>query len=364
LTTYLRWICALLLATSAWGQATKPAGHPTAPAPPAAKATSQANGNVSGPAAVEANAPVITISGLCDKPAADKGKAADCKTVVTRAEFEQLINVVAPTMAPPQRKQLATQYGTALVMVHKAHEIGLDQGPKFQELMRVARISVLTKELSQSLQEEAAQISDKDIEAYYHKNEPAFQEVDLQRIFIPRSKQIAESKDKDKDKPSDDDAKKRQQESEETLKKLADTLRTRAAAGEDFEKLQAEAVGASDLKANPPTKLGMVRRTSLPPDQAEIFNLKAGETSQLLTTPNGYLIYKVGEKDTLPLDKVREEITSTMRSQRMQDSLQTIQQSATPELNEKYFAEGPAASGPGDPGATKPGAQPGEAGPK
>jgi parvulin-like peptidyl-prolyl isomerase len=107
-----------------------------------------------------------------------------------------------------------------------------------------------------------------------------------------------------------------------------------------------------------------VRRTSLPPDQAEIFNLKAGETSPLLTTPNGYLIYKVGEKDTLPLDKVREEISSTMRSQRMQDSLQTIQQSATPELNEKYFAEGPAASGPGDPGATKPGAQPGEAGPK
>ena len=68
-------------------------------------------------------------------------------------------------------------------------------------------------------------------------------------------------------------------------------------------------------------------------------DLKPGETSQLITTPNGYLIYKIGEKDTLPLDKVHDEIVSTLRSQRMQDAMQTIQKSATPQLNEKYFAE-------------------------
>ena len=68
-------------------------------------------------------------------------------------------------------------------------------------------------------------------------------------------------------------------------------------------------------------------------------NLKAGETSQLISTPNGYLIYKVGEKDTLPLDKVHDEIVSTLRSQRLQDAMQAIQQSATPQLNEKYFGE-------------------------
>ena len=72
---------------------------------------------------------MITIPGICDKPAADKAapaqpNAADCKTVVTRAEFEQLMEAVAPTIAPPARKQLATQYGMALVMVHKAHEMG------------------------------------------------------------------------------------------------------------------------------------------------------------------------------------------------------------------------------------------------
>ena len=301
---------------------------------------------------------MITINGLCDKPAAQKATTAGCKTVVTKAEFEKLISAVAPNIAPAARKQLATQYGTALVMVHKAHEMGLDKGPKFEELMRVARIGVITKELNQQLQDDASKIPDKDIEAYYHTNEGAFQQADLERVFIPRSKQVVEAKDK----PVDDAAKKSQQESEEAMKKLADSLRARAAAGEDFEKLQEEAAAAAEFKGKPPTKLGKVRRTSLPPDQAQVFSLKPGEASQLITTPNGYLIYKIGEKDTLPLDKVRDEIFSTLRSQRMQETLQSIQASASPQLNEKYFSEAPAAAPGVEP--AKPAVKAPEAGPK
>ena len=360
MTTHRGWIGLLFLATVAWGQAAKPAAPPAPPK--AATATGAAGTNSDGAATLGPGTAVITIPGVCDRPPADKSKAADCKTVVTRAEFEQLVAAVAPTIAPPARKQLATQYGMALVMVHKAHEMGLDQGPRFQELMRVARIGVLTKELSQSLQEQAQKISDKEVETYYHDNEAAFQEVDLQRIFVPRSKELPDTKDK----PADDAAKKAQQESEDAMKKLAETLRGRAAAGEDFEKLQAESIAASGFKGKPPTKLGKVRRSSLPADQSEIFNLKPGETSQLITIPNGYLVYKLGEKDTLPLDKVREEIVSTLSSQRMQDAMQTIQQSATPQLNPGYFAE--AADGPqghapvGE--AAKPAAKPAEPGPK
>jgi hypothetical protein len=351
----------LLLSTVAWGQAAKPV---TPPAPPKAAAASNAPASKT-VGAVAPGAAVITIPGLCDKAPAAKSKAAaaDCKTVITRAEFEQLVAAIAPTMAPPARKQLATQYGTALVMAHRAHELGLDQGPKFQELMKVARIGVLTKELNSKLQDDSGHVSDQEVETYYRNNEGAFQEVELQRIFIPRSKQIGDSKDK----PADDATKKRQQESEETMKKVADDLRTRAVAGEDFEKLQDEAMAASELKGKPPTKLGKIRRTSLPPDQAQIFTLKPGETSQLITTPNGYLLYKVGEKDTLPLDKVREEITSTLRSQHMQDAMQAVQQGRTPELNEAYFEEATPAAPQGNAPhvqAPKPAAKSPESGPK
>jgi hypothetical protein len=340
----------------AWGQAAKPAAPPAPPKAPSASSAVAPKADAAGTVAPDAT--VITISGLCDKPATQKAAAAGCKTVVTRAEFERLISAVAPNIAPAARKQLATQYGTALVMVHKAHEMGLDKGPKFEELMRVARIGVITKELNQQLQDDASKIPDKDIEAYYHTNEGAFQQAELERVFIPHSKQVVESKDK----PADDAAKKSQQESDEAMKKLADSLRARAAAGEDFEKLQEEAAAAAEFKGKPPTKLGKVRRTSLPPDQAQVFSLKPGEASQLITTPNGYLIYKIGEKDTLPLDKVRDEIFSTLRSQRMQETLQSIQASASPQLNEKYFSEAPAAAPGVEP--AKPVVKAPEAGPK
>ena len=368
LTIYRGGLCFLLFATVAWGQAAKPTSPPAPPraaTAPAATAATGAGADGVGSTVGPATA-VITIPGLCDKPPVEKSKVATCKTVVTRAEFEQLVAAVAPTIAPPARKQLATQYGMALVMVHKAHELGLDQGPKYQELMRVARIGVLTKELNQNLQKQAEKVSDKEIETYYHNNEASFQEVDLQRIFIPRSKQTAESKDKPADDAAAKDAaKKEQQESEDAMKKLAETLRGRAAAGEDFAKLQDEAIASSGFKAKPPTGLGKVRRTSLPPDQSEVFNLKPGETSQLITTPNGYLVYKVGEKDTLPLDHVRAEIVSTLQSQRMQDSMQAIQKSATPELNPKYFADAAADAPRGRaPEAAPPATRAPESGPK
>lgn len=356
MTTHREWICVWFLTAMAWGQAAKPTAPPAPPK--AASASSAAAPKAEAAGTLTPDTTVITINGLCDKPAAQKATTAGCKTVVTKAEFEKLISAVAPNIAPAARKQLATQYGTALVMVHKAHEMGLDKGPKFEELMRVARIGVITKELNQQLQDDASKIPDKDIEAYYHTNEGAFQQADLERVFIPRSKQVVEAKDK----PVDDAAKKSQQESEEAMKKLADSLRARAAAGEDFEKLQEEAAAAADFKGKPPTKLGKVRRTSLPPDQAQVFSLKPGEASQLITTPNGYLIYKIGEKDTLPLDKVRDEIFSTLRSQRMQETLQSIQASASPQLNEKYFSEAPAAAPGVEP--AKPAVKAPEAGPK
>jgi hypothetical protein len=365
LTTHRGWISLLLLTTMAWGQAPKTPAQ-SAPSKPAALSHAAASPSVSN-TGVSGGAAVITIPGLCDKPPADKSagtsKTSDCKTVVTRAEFERLVDAVAPDLPPANRKQLATQYGVALVMVHKAHEMGLDQGPRFQELMRVARVGVLTKELTQSLQEKAGHVADTEIAKYYHANEAGFQELELQRVFIPRGKQSAD----DKEKEGADDAKKLQQESEEAMKKLADSLRTRAAAGEDFEKLQEEAFVAANLKGKPPTRLGKVRRSSLPPGQSDVFNLKPGETSQLITAPNGYLVYKAGEKDTLPLDKVSEEIASTLRAQRMQDSVQAIQHGASPELNEKYFAGTMPAATPGtDPGKAGPQApaKPPESGPK
>ena len=67
-------------------------------------------------------------------------------------------------------------------------------------------------------------------------------------------------------------------------------------------------------------------------------DLKSGEVSELITDQSGYFIYKAGEKDTVPLEKAKEEIHSQIQGQKMQDAMQALQQSSTPKLDEKYFA--------------------------
>lgn len=350
-----RGLICLLFIPFALGQAPKPITPvPQKPAAPAAAPTGAASPtNAPESPKTAPNAAVITIQGLCDNPSADKTAASDCKTVVTRAEFEALADAIAPTMAPSARRQLATSYANILVMDHEAHKLGLDQGPRFEALMKAKRMEAMAQELGRTIQEKAGQVPDKDIEDYYHKNSVAYEEANLQRLYVPHSKQL----EAPKEKLSDEDAKKRQQEAEDVMKKEAEALRARAAAGEDFAKLQEEAYTTAGIKTKPPSpSMGKVRRTSLPADQASVMDLRPGEISQVISNPSAYFVYKIGEKDTLPLDKVREEIHGTLRQQRLQDSMQAVQQSATPTFDENYFAvPGPAPQGmPNPTGGAKP----------
>jgi hypothetical protein len=322
----------IAFALPAWAQATKP---PVPPEKPAAKVSGTSTPDAT---QVPQTAAVITIPGTCDKPEPNKTKTSDCKTVITRAEFEQLLNAVAPGAPSASRRQLATRYANGVAMAHQAHEMGLDQGPRYEELIKIGRIQVLSQELVKHLQEKSSAISDKDVEDYYQNNLPTYQEADVLRLYVPRSKQPDP-----KEKLSEEETKKRDEEFQDTMKKEAESLRARAAAGEDFDALQKEASGKAGFPAGTTnTKLGKVRRQTLPPEQSSVMDLKAGQVSEVFSTPGGYFVYKVVETNTLPLEKVREEIRGTLRSQRMKDSMAAIQKASTPQLNDQYFGEAPA----------------------
>jgi hypothetical protein len=331
----------LLLGTMAWGQAANSTPTPApqqSGAPSATPAANPADNKDANASKVAPDAAVLTINGLCDNPPADKTADPNCKTVVTRAEFERLMESIQPNMPPRVRRQFAMRYSTALIMATKAHQMGLDQGPKYEDRMKLARIQVLSQGLNQAIQEKAGQISDQDLADYYGKNTAAYEQADLQRIFIPHSQTFPASKVK----LSAAEEKKRQKDGDAAMKAEADKLRVRAAAGEDMAKLQEEAFQLAGIKSKAPTtKMGKERRNGLPPAQASVMDLKTGEVSQVFADQSGYFIYKVGPKDTEPLDKVKEEIRSTLRTQRMQEQMQALQQSATPVLDDSYFGEEP-----------------------
>jgi PPIC-type PPIASE domain len=355
----------LLFAAMAWGQAPNSTSTPAAqqPGAPASAAGDPAENKEAEAAKVPPDAPVVTINGLCETPPADKTADPNCKTVITRAEFEKILDTVQPNMPPRVRRQFATRYAMALVMAEKAHEMGLDQGPKFEDRMKLSRLQVLSQAFNQAVQERAGQVSDKDIEDYYNSHSADYQEADLQRIMVPRSQTLPASKVK----LSSAAEEKRRKDSEEVMKNEADKLRARAVAGEDFSKLQEEAYQLAGTKTKAPsTKMGEVRRNGLPPAHASVMELKSGEVSPVISDQSGYYIYKVGKKEVEPLDKAKEEIRGTLRTQRMQEQMQAVQQSATPTLDESYFgAEMPPTHGmPLPPPTGAPSPKPSSPGPK
>ncbi|HZQ68947.1 MAG TPA: peptidylprolyl isomerase [Terriglobales bacterium] len=351
-----RGLVCLLLGGLAWGQAAKPAAPPAAtPQSSAAPMSEPAETKQPDPSKVAADAPVITIAGMCKNAPSDKASSdPNCKTVITKSEFEALLDAVAPNLPPASRRQLANRYATGLIMATQAEKMGLDKGPHYEEMLKISRMQVLAGELQKAMQEKAGNIPDADIQKYYDENKAAYEEADLKRIFVPKNKQL----EAPKVKLTEEQEKKRQADAEAAMKLEADKLHARAVAGEDWSKLQEEAFQVAGFKAKAPsTDMGKIRRSGLPPSQApQVFDLATGKVSPVIADTSGYFIYKMGEKDTQPLDKVKEEIHNTLRAQRMQDSMQAIQQSATPTLNDEYFgaeqAPGAEMMGPGHPPMT------------
>jgi protein-tyrosine-phosphatase len=341
-------VLCLLLGMLAWGQTTwaqtmKPANAAPAKSMQASPKVTKTAPEAASPSSTKAEpgqvapaATVITIPGVCHHSAGTKVHAAStptCETTISRAEFEKVIDAIQPDMPASARKQFAERYAMAIAMANKAHEMGLDHGPQFEEMMQLMRLQVLTQQLLKGVREKTA-VTDKEVEDYYNKNASAYEEVTLERIFVPKAKETQPTAT-----PADPKAHQENADSAADMKKEADTLHARAVAGEDFAKLQADAFEAAGMKMQAPnTKLTKIRRTAVPPDQSFVFDLKPGAVSDVSANQNGYLIYKMDAKESLPLSSVKQEIHTTLENQRMQDAMQSIRESTKPTYNDQYFA--------------------------
>ncbi len=74
------------------------------------------------------------------------------------------------------------------------------------------------------------------------------------------------------------------------MKGGADRLHAHAISGEGFGKLQSDAFKIAGIKTAANSNMGRVRRTSLPPSQVLVMDLKPGEVLSVIEGPNEYLI--------------------------------------------------------------------------
>jgi hypothetical protein len=309
-------------------------------------------------------APVITIRGLCPGGQTPPAKDADanCKTVITRAEFEKLADSLQPNMPQQLRQQLATQYPQILFMAQEARKRGLENDPHYLAVLKFTKMELLRMELQRSMEEQAGKIPESELQDYYKKNKADFEQAALSRVFIPKSRQT----DTPKNGATPEEVQKVREDSTAAMAKVADDLHTRAAAGEDFDKLQKEAYEAAGVKATvPPTLNPKVQRTMLPASQSSVFDLKPGELSPVISDSQGFVFYRMQSKTNQSLPEVREEIKTMLRNARVQAVRSKMENAVSADLNKDYFGEtqqaAPAGSGirPSDrPRPTPPAVQP------
>jgi hypothetical protein len=270
--------------------------------------------------------PVVTLQGVCDQLHV-VGKQP-CKTVVTRAQIDTLSDDVAPGAPSAARRTFALGYARLLAASAAAERQHLDKDPavaaELQDQMKLARIRVLANNFYRQLEERAANVPASEIQKYYADHKANFESGEVRRLLIPRAAVTKGSQ------PLALDA--------SDVKNRVDELVKRAAAGEDFDQLQQEAYILFGIEATPPaTKVIMVRRTNLRPEEAKIFDLKVGETSQMVNSPDGFVILKLESKQAVPIEIAEREIKPILQRERMAQELQNAAKDVTAEFNLDYL---------------------------
>jgi hypothetical protein len=306
------------------------------PAMPAAEASAKA------PTAADVpmDAPVIVISnaympGYCEPgekdPKTGKSKTpTDC--VITRAAFERLFDAVpkpggemkAADAPASMRRSIATTYASMIGWSKDATRRGLENSPRVQEQLRLARVQILERAMKETLQKENANPAEALIAAYYKDNLKSYQELNLERVLIP---QIA---DPDPANPSAERAKVSADD--------ANKYQARAVAGEGMEALQQEIWKKLNKKGDAPRVNATRRHNTMRPEQeAVVFPLKEGEVSVVLPEGVNFVFYKVKSRKTLGLDEVKEEIRRSLAAQATQDAEARLNEEHQPKLGEVYF---------------------------
>jgi PPIC-type PPIASE domain len=322
----------------------QPAAAQSAPTPPSLLKRDET------PAPVPPDQPVLTVHGLCLAQTGEAVKPAvpatqDCKITMTKQQFDALVNAFNPAGQPvsqAQRRQLGQAYVEMLTFSEAAKAAGVENNPAFAEVMRVIRLKTMGDFYRSQLAEQFRNPPQQEIEDFYRSNAARYEGAKLGRIYVP------------KNSPDPQAAAAQKETFQKKAQQLADDLQARAAKGEDMDKLQKEGYTTLGITAPPPsTDLSTARHGIFPPklDQ-EIFSHKAGEVFRS-DDGNGYMIYRVENRQQIPLESVKEEIGREIARRKLEEKMKELNGPVRADFNDSYF--GPALpSGPARPPAPNP----------
>jgi PPIC-type PPIASE domain len=272
-------------------------------------------------AEVPATASVVTLNGACKT-----AKKTDCKTVLLRSEMDRIVALLAPSAPHESPQQIAVNYVRILAAAELADERKLENDPaaakELQGLEGFARQRVLAQAFYKQLEQQAANPTVAEMQQYYLANPQQFEEGEVWRLSVPKS---SVSRGGGRIDPAE-------------LKAAMDGLHRQAVLGYDFDQIQLQAYKDLNIAQIPPTtRLTAARRSSMSPDQAQIFDLQPGEISEVIDSYTNVVILKLVSKRTTPFDSVEPEIRNELKHALMLRELQEASKRVTAEFNLKYI---------------------------
>jgi hypothetical protein len=254
--------------------------------------------------------PVVTLEGACDST--KKSQPQPCKTVVTHGDLNQLIDALSPGASQMARRRFAIRYAQLLAASGEAERKHIDADPavaaEVRVQMEIARVQVLADALYHRMEQDSANVPISEIQKYYLDHKTNFDQGEVRVVSVP------------------------------SAYSNRDELMARAAKGEDFDHLQQEAFKRAGIQSPlPSTRIGLVRRTALPPDEAKVFDLPIGEVSEM-QDPNGdYKIFKLESRHSVPIEIAQPEINTILQKERMQQQLRSAAGDVTAQFNLEYL---------------------------
>jgi hypothetical protein len=296
---------------------------------------------------VPAADPVITIHNVCTlkvdeaKPTMRKSsdsdakgdakgeksdaKADKCTEVLSRADFDKMLETFHPQGAVSQgaKQNLARAYVDWRVLEDAALKSKMEDDPEYQETMHVLRMRVLADMYHRQMEDKLKHASDADLKAYYDQHQAKYEEVEIQRVIIPKVNPTA---------PKDD-------QYTAKAEAAATEVHDRVAKGDDPDTVAQDAYTKLGITSKPmKSDIGKRRSTALGPQiDAVIGPLKPGEVSAVQTEPSGWVIYKLDTRSTPTLEQVKADLLTEYVKENLEAQLKQLAEGAQPDYNTDYF---------------------------
>lgn len=324
------------------------AQQPTPPKPATAPQAKPAKATPTPPAKTPAATPAaIEAKSAAPAPVAQSSGANVVLRVgekeVTQADLDALLSRLNPqvqqTVARQGKRPFGEQYAMMLILSGQAVDHHLDSSPEFQRQLATQRVQMLAQAEYDALTRQAA-VTPEETGKYYSEHQTEYEEVKVRQVVLR--------------KKADDAAADTQGLSIADGRARAEEIRKALTSGTEANVVVKDfsVPNVVVIDSEPRT----VRRGQLLPDlDKAVFQLKDGEVSELLETPQVFVMAQLLSRRQLEQKDVSREIENKLRQQKLDAALADLRQKNPIWMDDQYFA---APAAPAAPNAPTPSAQP------